>query len=395
MKVFFVQHGLKNYSGHYLLATRAWRNAVLSAGLEWRGYAHQALPVSLATALDVVPLFPYVPYLDVDPDPLSREITDLLYLSEQFANALSLLTDAGPEDLVVVDFASEREIYGMARWVRQLPADRRPKVAFLVHIPDANWTTDADRRDLTGRIAHWRFSINQLRASLPVSNIFVAAIDSRLAGFLTTILDLTTHVTPLVSMFEPDLAELPLTPEHDVLLAGGWRSEKGTNILADILLGLKRSGRALRVAVQVDSEERKQDILGPFMESGPFLLDVTVGSLSPADYLRRLCKTRLILLPYVAKMYALRGSGIAAEAFTYGIPVVAPAKTWMADRIEDRSGAGALFYQWHPLSIVATTLRALDEMTRLTEEARTRAPRWRERNCADAALRGVRTALEI
>jgi hypothetical protein len=237
MKIFFVQHGLKNYGGHFLHHTRAWRNAVLAAGFEWRGLGNQSLPPSLATALSVVPLFPHVPHAEIDPDPLSREITDLLYLSEQFASALSLVTDIGAEDLVVVDFASDREMYGVARWLRQMPSERRPRVAFIVHIPDANWTTDADRRDLSGRIAHWRFAINQLRASVPTSRMFVGAIDSRLAGFLSTILGIKALVTPLISMFEADLATAPLAPQHDLLLAGGWRSEKGANIVSDILMG--------------------------------------------------------------------------------------------------------------------------------------------------------------
>ncbi len=394
MKIHFCQHGLRGYGGHYLSATRAWRAAVEAAGLTWRGYAHQSLPAALAAALDVVPLFAYLPYAEVDPDPISREITDLLYLSEQFGKALALVKDVAAEDIVVVDFCSEREIYGVARWLRMLPADKRPRVAACIHMPDASWTTDADRRDLSGRIAHWRFAINQLRASIPAQRIVIGATDPRLATFLTTILGMPTRVIVDVRVFDPDLIAIKSPAEFDVIIAGGWRSEKGAELISEVLLGLKRSGRAMRVAVQVDTDERARLLLDTLKPGGGFSLDLVTEDLPPADYFRRLCKSRLVLLAYAAKMYALRCSGIANEAWGYGIPVIAPAKTWMSDRIEDETGTGALFYQFHPLSIVATTLRALDEVEKLGADARARAPGWRERHGGAAALATILGALD-
>ena len=395
MKVHFIQSGFRDQGGHFLLEARAWLEAVEEAGLKWQGYAHRDLALETAKACQVVPLFPYDPLQQIDPDPVSRELTDLLYLSEQFASAATLMQGVTAEDLVIVEFATQREIYGVSRWLRQVPASMRPHVAILVHVPDDSWSIDATRTKFNANVGAWRFAINQLKVTLPVSKMHVAAIDARLAELLASALSLPIAVTPLVSWFDPVALANPPPKRFDLLFAGGMRIDKGSNLVAGVVHALAAEHLPIRIAIQVSSAEE----IGPFKEQLPLAsslsVDVIAGPLSPERYIERLTASRIVVLPYDAAKYAVRGSGIAAEAFGYGIPVVAPANTWIADRLAEQWGSGVTFSEHSPRNICRACVVALDQAHILEPAAQAHAPRWRSQQSAGVGLRRLRDQFGI
>ncbi len=390
MKVHFIQSGFRDQGGHYLLETRSWYEAVSQAGLSWQGFAHRNLDAALARTAHVIPLFPFEPSDQIDPDPISRDITDLLYLSEQFSSAASLIQDVDGGDLVIVEFATEREIYGVARWLRQLPAAVRPHVAFLVHLPGRHWTVDATRTRFNAEIGAWRFAINQLKVSLPAQKIHVAAIDPRLAELLATALDLPVSVTPLVSWFDEGLVNDPPIKRYDFLFAGSRRIDKGADLVMSVIDALAAERFPMRIAMQVGSQQEAAAVRQALPAMPDFVVDVAVGPLDTDQYIERLISSRIVVLPYVAASYAMRGSGIAGEAFGYGLPVVVPQGTWMSDRLAEQWGAGATFSEHTPLNICKACVAALDQAHILEPAARAHAPRWRAEQSASIALQRLR-----
>ncbi len=397
MKVFFIQSGFVDQGGHYLLETRAWRKAIAAAGLEWRGYGNGALDRHIAKEEQVTPLFPHTTQAVIDADPLSRPITDLLYLSEQFASAAALMPDVTADDLVLVEFASCNEIYALARWLNTVAAARRPRVAILIHIPDPDWSYTRHDNVFSGWVALWRFAINQLKAVLSRERIYLAAIDPRLAGFLKTFLDMPVDVTPLVSYFDAEVLKQPLNKRFDLLFAGGLRVEKGAPLLLDIMERLEQLPRdaPLRIALQLGSVADAEIVRSKFGHASNVMLDVAAGALPASTYIERLTQSRVAVLPYRASSYAMRASGVAAEAFGYGIPVVAPANTWMSDRLADGYGAGVLFDPLSAENVSSAALSALRQHERLAESARGAAARWRDDNSAGVALKRIRMSLSI
>ncbi len=397
MKVFFIQSGFVSQGGHHLLETRAWREAIAKAGLKWRGYANGALDRSIAEDEQVTPLFPHAPQAVIDADPMSRPITDLLYLSEQFASAAALMPDVTADDLVVVEFATCNEIYALARWLSTVAAARRPRLAIVVHIPDPEWIYNRLDDTFSGSIALWRFAINQLKVVLGRERIYLAAIDARLARFLKVFLDIPVDTTPLVSYFDDAVLSQPFNKRFDLLFAGGMRTEKGAPLLLDILSRFEQLARdtPLRIAVQLGSSTDAEIARAAFAGAGNVVLDVVAGALSPSSYIERLTQSRVAVLPYQASAYAMRASGIAAEAFGYGIPVVAPANSWMSDRLAEGYGAGLTFDPLSVEGVASSALSALRQLEPLAVRARSSAARWRDDHSARVALQRIRQALAI
>jgi glycosyltransferase involved in cell wall biosynthesis len=111
--------------------------------------------------------------------------------------------------------------------------------------------------------------------------------------------------------------------------------------------------------------------------------------------MERLTQSRVVVLPYVASSYAMRGSGIAAEAFGYGLPVVAPAQSWISDRLAEGYGAGITFEPLTAESVTSAALSALSQHQQLASSAQRSASRWRDENSAAIALQRLRRALSI
>jgi glycosyltransferase involved in cell wall biosynthesis len=395
VKVFFVQSGFENEGGHFLLETRAWRRAVEADGLQWRGFGHARLNAQTASAAGVTALFPYAPKSVIDADPLSREITDLLYFSEHFANAAVLMSEIGANDLAVIEFADAALIYGCARWLRQLPQERRPYLAVIVHVPDDAWQVDRAKNELSGPIATWRFAINQLKAVLPANKFTIAAIDARLAHFLSNILQHPVKTTPLVSWFDPNVLNDSVDASYDVLIAGGMRLDKGSDLVVAVLQALREDGAAHRISLQVDGADHARILTERIGPPGQMKIDVAVGPLSDVDYIARLSQSKVVLLPYRAEKYAVRGSGVAAEAFGYGVPIVAPANSWMSDRLGEGCGSGSAFHHFEPRHIAEAARTVLANWDAFHQSAKKAAPSWRQNNSAEVALRKIRDTLSI
>jgi glycosyltransferase involved in cell wall biosynthesis len=104
--------------------------------------------------------------------------------------------------------------------------------------------------------------------------------------------------------------------------------------------------------------------------------------LAPAEYLNQLHAADLVLLPYDARAYGPRSSGILAEARAAGVPAVVPAGCWMADAVGPDPGltfCGAS-------GLVAAVRDALARLPALQEEWAAAAPAWRQLHSPAALL---------
>lgn len=176
-----------------------------------------------------------------------------------------------------------------------------------------------------------------------------------------------------------------------VLFLGGARREKGFHLLPRVAEALASdylaTGRARLVAqsgFNVPGGEpgmaAARARLSRFAAEQVRMLD---EALAPADYYALLADASLVLLPYDARLYRTRSSGVLAEALAAGKPVVVPAGTWMAAQID--AIGGTIFGSDDDVpAVVASALR---DLPALTAAAVAHARVWRAANSADALVR--------
>lgn len=379
MRWHIVQHSLVTTESHEYGEAQCWAQAL--GGTAWVGYANAALPADLSAGLNYHPAFACTAHTVADADPVSREVGDYLYLAMQFALACNqhLTPRLSGHDRVVVTYSTQRELFGAAQWLVNLPPDKRPAMCFVFHQPDLLWRVAPDRSQFAGPVATWRHAVNQLRTVLPPSRCMFGATTGRLAKLLGELLLAPVHEVPLVL---PLLLDTPPPEKHfDLFMGGGYRPEKGGELWLPVLNTLAPAFSSpvspLRVAVQVQDaamEARLRELTNPL--GAALALDIVSGRIDTPTQVARLRASRLVVMPYKPDRYALRASGIATEAHMYGIPVVVPAHTGMGDQVLAGKAAGILFDTWDKARIVQSMRVALDQLGPLTSKAALLAPAW-------------------
>lgn len=86
----------------------------------------------------------------------------------------------------------------------------------------------------------------------------------------------------------------------------------------------------------------------------------------------------VVILPYDRAAYAMRSSGIQAQAMAAGRPVLVPAGTWLADELAAGSGAGLAFEG--PFDLAPGLLALLENYASFRRRAEAAAPAWRARH---------------
>ena len=92
-----------------------------------------------------------------------QQLSDFLELGAAFSRACGALAEdgVGADDLVVVPFASERDVFGAALWLERLSPGARPMVAFTFMLPDFRWQVTDDRSKLMGDISYFGYAVVQ------------------------------------------------------------------------------------------------------------------------------------------------------------------------------------------------------------------------------------------
>lgn len=154
-------------------------------------------------------------------------------------------------------------------------------------------------------------------------------------------------VTPLRNGEAKEVPEEPI----DLVLGfyGGARSEKGVDLLIEAIDRFLLSYPDSRVTFALQcvggrpedwgriASSKKVRLIGAYFEDG--------------GYLKNLCSTDVLLLPYQRSSYALRLSRIAVEAMVHGIPFITTRGTTMAQQAENY-GAAVLFEENHVEGLV-------------------------------------------
>lgn len=401
-RLFLIQNGLYDQHTHCYSETAALVETAERIGLPVVGYAHRNVPEKMAALLGVKPAFSFPPGYRTSRDRYCAVLTDYLDMSDAFAADCKVLDDDGctAADDVFVPYALPVEIYGLAKWLASRPPNRRPRVKVVYHHPDLEWKPQADRNKVSGDFSIWRHAFLQLAKVLPAERLFIAATVPQLAGILSKIADHPVEHVPWAIWWLEDrfanerrLERADPALGADLIICGDYRPEKGRDLVPSILIRLLAALPLLRIRLQVSRQSFADEVLQKIGlavgTSAASNLRIHVGQLSQGDFVRRLASSRLALLPYVQARYALRGSGVFAEALGYGVPVVAPAASWMHDCLAAGHGAGVVFQQYSSADIAKAVLDAFVKIDLLERQAAGKAEAWRSTHNASTVLRMI------
>ena len=120
-RIFVVHHGLVDRHAHYFGEALGWIEACGARGIALRLYINRDASSEIVSALGARPVFPYASDARVETDPRCQQLSDFLELGAVFSRACGALEEdgVGADDLVVVPFASERDVFGAALWLER------------------------------------------------------------------------------------------------------------------------------------------------------------------------------------------------------------------------------------------------------------------------------------
>lgn len=158
-------------------------------------------------------------------------------------------------------------------------------------------------------------------------------------------LGLGTVGTLPVPILLPEEEPAPADPARvDVSFLGASRVEKGFCELPTLVARLPREagGRMVRAVVQVPRDSSDPRVRAAVAELRRMEKTLPQGALELRDspvptpvYYGWVRSAGVVALPYLSDKYNASTSGIFVEAICFGVPVLAPANSWMSDVIAD------------------------------------------------------------
>jgi glycosyltransferase involved in cell wall biosynthesis len=399
--LYILQCGLVDYHSHYYRETLGQIAACRDQGVGLRLYANGKALEAILQETSAIPAFRDASDDLWRVDPPIFHLTNFITMGERFAEDCARLgaDGAGSGDIVFVPHARIRHLHGLAKWLATLPSDARPMVAVRFDDPDESWLAPGAPDRLNDDKSFTRFAVAEVCALIPGHRLLLFATTPLLSQITTAFAGHRCVRLPL-AIVNPTLEELealrpaPGDRRARVCIAGEFRAEKGSGLVADILIAFGRRFPRAAISLQVNLATELDLLRAKLDESGvDIALIAQVGECSLPDHYARLLAADIVLLPYQPHRYAARGSGIFAEAAACGVPMVVPRPTWMSRQIELGRAAGTSFDAFTVESIVEALSAAVDALPTLAEQARARQASWHaEENGAEAIRTIMREA---
>lgn len=392
MRFLIVQSGLIGRSDHFYNETVGWVRACERRGIATRLLVNLAAEKDVVEELGAVPACRYQPFMKLPAEPLVQDLDSFVKMSAAFALALRRhLGDVGSADLIVVPFATEREVYGMAQYLSHIEPGKRPRVMFLFHHPDHQWSLTLDGKVVKGDTSFCRYAALELARVQPADRAWYCATNGALARVMSGVMGVDFQKVPLPVYYgDGNMAAQSLdagspAPAHIGIL-GGVREEKGQAHLLGIIndFAARRPGRS--VFVQAGSAAQEAVLVSALSEPARENVTVRAGVMSTLDFLARMRSLELLLLPYVWQRYFYRISSLFSEAAALGVPTVVPDRTWMARRIRDGQSAGMVFDVTQPDGVVEALVKASDTAVDLKIQAVEKSARWAKTQSTDSLV---------
>src|SRR5579871_1710319 len=327
---------LKSFGGSNYLYAEAIQGLCAAKGWGCRIIGNRDCEPDVLSRLAVQPVYPQLArpaWLEL---PVVASLVWLSIVSRHMHAALEAAA-LGPfrhGDVVCLPSTDLFRLGGVLRWYRRLPEPRPILAPFVFD----SFTYIRHGKIRAGRIAVlYRYIFDRLRRvagdrlRLISDNGIVARSYEGLTGIPVSVLPLPTLHVP-ESPARGDLFGL--------VHLGIARVDKGFLIAAQSVPEIIRRWPQSHFAFQCAPpswEPLAPEIAAAVNHLAAYPTRVTLirRPLPTEGYKRLLAASGLVLLPYLARAYHARGSGVASEAAELGKPMAVTGNTWMADRLQE------------------------------------------------------------
>ncbi|MDZ4783099.1 MAG: hypothetical protein SGJ19_22875 [Planctomycetia bacterium] len=240
-------------------------------------------------------------------------------------------------DMVLLSVTSAVELMALTRVWR-----RRPESLLATwHLVFRHNLHARDAQDASGEaLRPLRNAFQWARVCVPLDKVFLYADTEELTSQYNSLSSLPFRTLP-VPVGGDYLAARHVNGTQKTLqitYVGDARFEKGYHLLPRLVGDLWErwiAPRAARFVIQSNfsSGDVAPEVAIARAQLGGYAADkvrLLTEPLAPVAYRDLVRDADVLLLPYDGAQYFARSSGILAEALTAGVPVVAPAGTWMA-----------------------------------------------------------------
>jgi len=387
-RCFLLQHGLRGRFSHYLSETEGWHAALPRHGMQPLILVHKNCPPEIACRFGARPIFGLAPDSTISAPDTYEGLRTFIEGSAMIALGCHTIDadSPNPDDIVVLPYANDVEILGLAKWAeRRRLARALPFAVVIVHRPDFRWVWDDGSSRLTGDVAQMAYALFRLREAFGDAGHLVMTTNTPLAHALASIAG-----QPVVAGCAPmsysagDSCAAPQGDRFDAAFVGQMRPEKGSRMLAAIVTDYLAKRPAGRVAIHLDDPANGEAYLNdlPLLRGLPGLTWFE-GPLSRDDYGALLARSNCIVLPFEPSRYTMRISGVFADAVAAGTPVIVPAGTWMAGMLAAGRGGGLTALRHHPVVYAHAIVRLNERLQEMQENAATARTRWRREQSID------------
>lgn len=376
---------LRAPGSHHFEYMQLLRGAASRAGLSMRIFGHRGVEAGVAQSTGAQPLFAdwlqaqtriarILPWRSLSAlrSWLTTSLQNRLFARE-FRQAFAALD--WDRQLILVPNCHQAMVGALARTLRE-PLRRHPSAQAVLVFPY-----------LPSRHMFRRF-FRELIPLIRAGRVMVATDSEPLAKLYLQLTGFTFPVLPM-PYGAGEVTAAPRVREASegahFLICGGYRMEKGTDLLAALIEGQEAAIAAgtMKFTFQGFTNETSPEPLAALhferikaaaarVPQGIAILERTLDS---TDYHRLFERCDVVLLPYRRGAYSIRTSGVLTEALARAKPVLATADTWLGEQVE-RHGSGLVFPDGDVPALARATLQLAAELPRFSAEAVARQPGW-------------------
>ena len=350
-RLLVVEEALKDFVGHWYEYVRSVADLNRAAGVEVTVVAHVAATPALRDELDAQPLFP-------------RSMWDGDYRQGSwFARKLGLprhnwlvfiamrrfVRDHGPFDCLFAPTVVMHHIFGW-RLLFALERKRTGRMVLLVRNNVAQYRPGSPTPHFGASARLFGWGLRSLAGHIAAGRVVFATDSARLAEEYRQLCGIAPVVFPSPRVAQPVAAPAAAPQPYDsaapLLFSclGPARFEKGIDVLQAAIAQYLAdpANPPARFAIQwptpIEDGEGRPYLPDPALAASG-KVDFITDQLDSNAYDAMLAATDCMVLPYRRSSYFARISGVAVEAVTGAIPVIATADTWTSELVAS-DGAG-------------------------------------------------------
>jgi hypothetical protein len=375
-RIAYFDASLFSHTGHQANACRHITGELRARAFQVDVFASIQIQKDLAVELEAVPWFRLRPYEQ------SRAFgrIDSFIQALSFGQDIRLAWLRGRYPFVYFNSVLSPQFAAIGRWLASFPGGETPIVAIEFGAPSGA-STDGWFEQFAGQ---YRIAGRYFRALKP-DRALLFTFDPAASSEYSNLLGLPVQTLPPVHTASESLRLRERGADGRLTLGflGQQRTEKGINLLPDIIQCLRRASCPARILIQ-DGDPAERPItrtMREIAENDPFV-EFFHQSANPLLWKDLLGRTDLMVLPYEPNRYKASYSAVAVEAVSAGIPMVVPGGTTMESLAIEYQGGATTFYAWRADTVCQAILRAMASFENLSERAFVGAGVWEKRNGA-------------